>query len=78
MTAASLRCISLLLLLAALSFACAQHSLHQPNGRSAIAQMFEWRFDDIAHECEHHLGPKGYAAVQVNIWKTSSMNATTN
>ena len=34
-----------------------------PNG--VIVQLFEWRFDDIAKECEEFLGPTGYAGVQV-------------
>lgn len=34
-----------------------------PNG--VIVQMFEWRFDDIAKECENFLGPAGYGGVQV-------------
>ncbi|XP_015786849.1 alpha-amylase 2 [Tetranychus urticae] len=34
--------------------------------RSVIANLFEWRFDDIAEECETFLGPYGYAAVQVS------------
>ncbi|MDQ2077208.1 alpha amylase C-terminal domain-containing protein [Marinimicrobium sp. ABcell2] len=28
--------------------------------------LFEWRWTDIATECEQHLGPKGFAAVQVS------------
>ncbi|BET01034.1 alpha-amylase [Nesidiocoris tenuis] len=31
-----------------------------------IVEMFEWRFDDIALECELYLGPKGFDAVQVS------------
>ncbi|XP_053214668.1 alpha-amylase-like isoform X2 [Panonychus citri] len=34
--------------------------------RSVIANLFEWRFDDIADECEQFLGPAGYAAVQTS------------
>ena len=30
-----------------------------------IVHLFEWKFDDIAKECENFLGPKGYDAVQV-------------
>ena len=29
-------------------------------------QLFEWRWQDVAAECENFLGPKGYAAVQVS------------
>lgn len=49
----------------------AQHNLNQLESRSVIAQMFEWKFDDIAGECERFLGPKGYGAVQVSIKPTN-------
>lgn len=44
----------------------AQQHLHTLPGRTTIVQLFEWRFDDIAYECEHHLAAKGFAAVQVS------------
>ena len=31
-----------------------------------IVHLFEWRWDDVARECEEFLGPNGYAAVQVS------------
>ncbi|BES99142.1 alpha-amylase [Nesidiocoris tenuis] len=31
-----------------------------------IVHLFEWRFDDIAQECENFLGPRGFEAVQVS------------
>ncbi|KAI1286874.1 Pancreatic alpha-amylase [Halotydeus destructor] len=39
---------------------------HFRGGRSAIVQLHEWRFDDIALECERFLGPKGFGGVQVS------------
>lgn len=42
------------------------HDPHMEAGRSVIVQMFEWRFDDIADECERFLGPKGYGGIQVS------------
>lgn len=33
---------------------------------SVIVHLFEWRWDDVAEECEAFLGPKGYHAVQVS------------
>ncbi|XP_062541644.1 alpha-amylase I-like [Armigeres subalbatus] len=36
-----------------------------PN-RSVIVHLFEWKFDDIAEECEKVLGPNGYGGVQVS------------
>ncbi|WP_299490004.1 alpha-amylase family protein [Acaryochloris sp. IP29b_bin.137] len=42
--------------------------LAQPSSdpRTAFVHLFEWKWTDIANECENHLGPKGYAAVQVS------------
>lgn len=34
--------------------------------RTAFVHLFEWNWNDIALECEQHLGPKGFAAVQVS------------
>lgn len=41
----------------------------EPNmapGRSVIVHLFEWRFDDIAEECETFLGPRGYGGIQTS------------
>lgn len=34
--------------------------------RTAFVHLFEWSWSDIATECEQHLGPKGFAAVQIS------------
>jgi alpha-amylase len=34
--------------------------------RTAFVHLFEWKWTDIAQECENYLGPKGFAAVQVS------------
>jgi len=34
--------------------------------RQVIVHLFEWKWDDIAAECEVYLGPKGYCGVQVS------------
>ena len=34
--------------------------------RTVFIHLFEWRWDDIAKECETFLGPKGFAAVQIS------------
>ena len=44
------------------------HAQKNPNavdGRSAIVHLFEWKFSDIALECERFLAPRGFAGVQV-------------
>jgi len=33
--------------------------------RTVIVHLFEWKFSDIADECERFLAAKGYAGVQV-------------
>jgi alpha-amylase len=43
---------------------------YRPSGKAAAGEtfvhLFEWRWADIARECEVFLGPMGYAAVQVS------------
>ncbi|XP_055845375.1 alpha-amylase 1-like [Episyrphus balteatus] len=42
---------------------------HNPNywpGRDTMVHLFEWKWADIANECEQFLAPKGYAGVQVS------------
>jgi alpha-amylase len=34
--------------------------------RTVFVHLFEWKWTDIANECETFLGPKGYTAVQVS------------
>ncbi|GAA5529106.1 carbohydrate-binding module family 20 domain-containing protein [Herpetosiphon gulosus] len=38
----------------------------QTTPRTAFVHLFEWKWTDIAKECENWLGPKGFAAVQVS------------
>jgi alpha-amylase len=38
----------------------------QSTPRTAFVHLFEWKWADIAKECENYLGPKGFAAVQVS------------
>lgn len=35
-------------------------------GRTGIVHLFEWKWRDIALECERFLGPRGFAGVQVS------------
>ena len=43
----------------------AQHDPHFVGNRTTIVHLFEWRWNDIAKECERFLGPEGYGGVQV-------------
>lgn len=38
---------------------------HWLDGRNTIVHMFEWKYTDIAAECERFLAPKGFAGIQV-------------
>lgn len=43
------------------------HSQSAPSyPRTAFVHLFEWKWTDIAQECETFLGPKGFSAVQVS------------
>ncbi|KAG5670323.1 hypothetical protein PVAND_000599 [Polypedilum vanderplanki] len=39
---------------------------HWWTGRSAMVHLMDWRWQDIARECEEFLAPNGYAGVQVS------------
>lgn len=43
----------------------AQKNPNYWDDRSGMVHLFEWRYADIAAECERFLGPKGYGGVQV-------------
>ncbi len=42
-----------------------QHNPNFKDDRRAIVQLFEWKFVDIAHECETFLSKNHFAGVQV-------------
>lgn len=44
-----------------------QHNPNFKHNRRAIVQLFEWKFVDIAHECETFLGKNNFAGVQVKF-----------
>ncbi|XP_012219815.1 alpha-amylase 2 [Linepithema humile] len=44
----------------------AQKDPHYVDDRTTMVHLFEWKFSDIAKECEDFLGPMGYAGVQVS------------
>ncbi|XP_066304490.1 alpha-amylase 1-like [Branchiostoma lanceolatum] len=56
----------LILLLAGLSGTLAQHAPNTAYDKQAIVQLFEWRWVDIAEECERFLGPNGFGGVQLS------------
>lgn len=58
----------LLLLVAIAAIANAQFDPQQWGNRNTMVHLFEWKWDDIAEECENFLAPKGFAGVQVTIF----------
>ncbi|XP_041503985.1 alpha-amylase 1-like [Microtus oregoni] len=54
------------LLLSFIGFCWAQYEPHTENGRTAIVHLFEWRWVDIAKECERYLAPNGFGGVQIS------------
>ncbi|VEN53994.1 unnamed protein product [Callosobruchus maculatus] len=59
-----MRSTVLLLVLATTCYGQKNNNFHP--GRNSIVQMFEWRWDAIADECEKFLGPRGFAGVQIS------------
>src|SRR5688572_4166491 len=52
----------------------------QDPSRTAFVHLFEWKWTDVARECETYLGPKGFTAVQISPpnehnWVTSGDGA---
>ncbi|XP_072500261.1 alpha-amylase 1B-like isoform X2 [Notamacropus eugenii] len=56
----------LLMLLSVLEVCWAQYNPHTRYGQTSIVHLFEWRWDDIALECERYLAPNGFGGVQVS------------
>lgn len=48
-----------------LSTIVAQKELHYVPGHDGMVHLFEWKWQDIADECERFLGPIGFGGVQV-------------
>ncbi len=58
--------LAALLLGLALSTAVAAGPVESADHRTVFVQLFEWRWEDVARECEQVLGPAGFSAVQVS------------
>ncbi|KAF4520994.1 hypothetical protein B566_EDAN002490 [Ephemera danica] len=56
----------LLLLLGLVSLAQAQYDFYEWPNRSTIVHLFEWRWEDVARECEDYLAPNNYAGIQLS------------
>lgn len=67
--------MKLLILVTLFGLSLSQHDPHTKHGRTSIVHLFEWRWQDIAAECERYLAPNGYGGVQVqflHIYHTNS------
>ncbi|XP_046884379.1 pancreatic alpha-amylase isoform X1 [Hypomesus transpacificus] len=58
--------MKLLILVALLGLSLAQHNPNTKHGRTSIVHLFEWRWADIAAECERYLAPNGFGGVQIS------------
>ncbi|XP_063363915.1 alpha-amylase 4N-like [Cydia amplana] len=59
--------IQLILLSLLGTVVCDHHSrTNQLPDRSTIVHLFEWKYKDIADECERFLAPKGFGGVQIS------------
>ncbi|GLG97162.1 Alpha-amylase [Gryllus bimaculatus] len=61
----TMQAFSALVLVTLLAVGWAQKDPNWTEGRSTIVHLFEWKWSDIAQECERFLGPYGYAGVQL-------------
>lgn len=58
--------ISIFFIFSIASVCFGQFNPHYAPNRSVIVHLFEWRWNDIARECEQVLGPNGYGGVQLS------------
>ena len=60
--------LALSVLVACIGLFSAAEAQHYPNNwpdRQVMVHLFEWKWEDVAAECERFLAPKGFAGVQV-------------
>ncbi|KAM3605429.1 uncharacterized protein V6R79_025564 [Siganus canaliculatus] len=58
--------MQLFILAALFGLGLTQHTHPTKHGRTSIVHLFEWRWADIAAECERFLAPNGYGGVQIS------------
>ncbi|XP_062335950.1 pancreatic alpha-amylase-like [Osmerus eperlanus] len=56
----------LCLLALGLGLSLPHYHFHTKSGSSTIVHLFEWRWNDIAEECERFLAPNGFDGVQIS------------
>ncbi|KAK4293347.1 hypothetical protein Pmani_033953 [Petrolisthes manimaculis] len=58
--------VTLLVVVAAVVGSAWGYDIPYCDGRQTIVHLFEWKWTDIADECERFLGPAGFCAVQLS------------
>lgn len=58
--------IRVAILLLGLGLALGYKNPYYAPGHSTMVHLFEWKWDDIADECERFLGPRGFGGIQVH------------
>ena len=48
---------------------CGTYTDPHCNGKQVIVHLFEWKWTDVALECERYLAKKGFCGVQVSAIK---------
>lgn len=61
-----MKSIAIFVFASCVTLSLAQFDPHWWDSRSGIVHLFEWKWSDIAKECETFLAPNGYAGVQVS------------
>ncbi|CAB3261281.1 unnamed protein product [Arctia plantaginis] len=60
------RMFRFILLMLAVGLTLGYKNPHYAPGRTTMVHLFEWKWDDIAVECERWLGPRGFGGVQIS------------
>lgn len=58
--------LSLFVILNVIIYCNTKQLTHQLPNRSTIVHLFEWKWKDVAEECERFLAPKGFGGVQIS------------
>ncbi|ESO93717.1 hypothetical protein LOTGIDRAFT_228508 [Lottia gigantea] len=58
--------VPLIILVLSLALSNGEYTDPHCNGKQVIVHLFEWKWTDIANECERYLSHKGYCGVQVS------------
>ncbi|OCT82943.1 pancreatic alpha-amylase [Xenopus laevis] len=58
--------MKLLFFLVVVRLCSGQYDPNVKPGKTSIVHLFEWRWEDIAEECERYLGPTGVGGVQIS------------